>query len=307
MAITFNKLVSGCLYAKNNNGDFPDPFITTDTGHWDVPSSKYVLSVSAGRLRIYYSVGVNGSRTIRNNQVSSQSKTYVFASLESENNPSWTNFMGVAAHIQDITYHNENGILYYLRTNNTSTNTRIAEAINGSFTSLDYLPIVWKPHGTYVYWLFADGNNIAAFDDFHLTDLTGVSTVHDQGQPGLVPYGGYAVTFVNDYIVMTDRYLTVTGLLLGDVVELRKSNDDVITFANESSGIAVLDVYKEVITDIYKIVIVRNSQDAGEYVISTGDYICGGDVYETITPPSTIENKVNSLLIEQFRRQYGTG
>ena len=28
MAITFSKLVSGCLYARNNNGDFPDPFVT---------------------------------------------------------------------------------------------------------------------------------------------------------------------------------------------------------------------------------------------------------------------------------------
>jgi hypothetical protein len=301
--LTLRKNTSGCLYAKNNNGDFPDPFVSGDELHWTKPSSRFELSISSGSLRCYYNSPYDDAFVMKNNQVEIQSKLCIYCSLESAVT-AYKNFLGLGAHTEDVVHGIEDYVYFILRTNDSSYSCRIGEVVNSVNNSLDQLSPVSTPHGTYGFWLFVDDNDILAFDDFHQDELSGITNTLDSGLPGVVMYGGYAIAYLHDYFAMADRYITVIGLATGDSVELRKSNDDVIVSSSESGGVATLDIYKKAPIDFYKLVIVRDSIDIMEYVASAGDYICGGDEYELLTPRNILEEKVNSLLIQQFRKQY---
>lgn len=264
---------SGLLYGRDVT---INPFVTGDLAHWDKPSASFQLSISSGSLQCYYSVPTDDASVCRNNQVSPVSKLYVYASIEAVNN-GYAPFIGVSAHVDDITYGIQDNLSILMR-NNAAYGTHVREVVDGAYNDLDNVGTT-APYGTFDFWEYVDGSSVVAYDSFNTYDFSGTASTLVSGYPGIVLFGGFAVTRAHSYIAMSDRYVTVNNLNTGDTIEIRKSDDTVLASASESGGSASVDLYKVVIPDCNKVVVVRGAVDEFTYTVSAGEFICGGDVY----------------------------
>lgn len=266
---------SGLLYGRDS---VLNPFVAGDLAYWDAPLAAYSVSISSGRLRVSYPSTVSGPADFRNNQIPSRSKTYLFATHYAPDN-GWDSYIGLAANQVDIGPPNQDYVQWAFFTRRSQT-AYLAEIVNGSSSTLNSLSTGYVNPGTYSFWMFADGVNMAIYDSYNTTDLTGVCSTLSSGTVGFMMGGWNSLIYCQTFIAMSDRYVTVNGLSTGDTVEIRKSDDTVLASGSESGGSATVDLYKVNITECNKVVIVRAAIDEYTYTVGAGDFICGGDEYE---------------------------
>jgi hypothetical protein len=300
--IDLTRLNSGLLYGRNNVGTYINPFVPGDEAHWDVPTVDHTVTVVSGNLYFYDPYSEPRS-VFKNNQVGAVGEVCVMSNMFNSTSYSW---VGVVVHLGSNTPASLSGIVNRLQYSIDRDHV-FSEYNSGSIVqSFDWYDDISNSFSGII-WSYANGTSVISYDNQSDRDV-GLSAGLSSGRVGV--FGYKYNTIVQAYVVMSGRYITVSGLVSGDIVEIRKIDDTVLVSGSEFGGSATIDIYKADVTVCDKIVVVRSGTDFAQYESSAGDYICGGDTYiilssvETYVTVSTGSSNLNPPPLRNHISEY---
>lgn len=283
------RTVDGLLYGKSTTSYFPNTFVTED---WVVPSINTTLSISSSRLRIQINSNNVNPGIIKNLNVASQTKVLVYTVMQCTTG---TSRIGPVVHVGNNDVSNADGISLDLPINQSATLCLLREWNSGSYVLLDSTtPYSGSVSTLYPFWLLADGTTVIGSDTITSRNWSGSASTRSSGYVGVWATTHDIIVYVTSFFAQKDRYITISGLIPGDSIELRDSSNSVITSASESGGSASIDIYDQEIQTCDRLVLVRSSVDYAQYTIGPEIYISGGDTYLVDENVTIAENAVTA-------------
>lgn len=233
---------------------------------------------------------------IREKNIGSLSEGLIWlkAQVESFGVPQGDNNMfGVACHLPasiDSTAGTQDGTSLATTVEKTTGTEvfKIREHTDGgsSGVSAEANPAVRSKLVDYPMSLYFDGADCAGYDHTDSLSVSGTSS-YSSGHVGLVYQSDKHQCLAADMVIMSGRYVTVTGLGSGNKAKVRDSGGAVLAEATEASGVALVDMLSVSIPDAYDLVVT----DASDTVLATevpSDGLYGGDEYSYLGPAGQI-------------------
>jgi hypothetical protein len=256
------------------------PFATAD---WETTAGSFSLS---GGALVHAGGTVGAYNAARRVGSTARASTFVQAVFRVPN----SNYPALVCHFTDITPASFNGVGMFLQIDGTSLPTILREFVNSGAASphagdqltssqtkainTDYRVVV---HG--------DGLAIGGYDFANPNHLTRDASTQDEGRTGVLRFSNTAL-HIRRWFECPSRFVTVTGLPSGAVVQVRNSIDAVLATANEDgSGTAAVSMHSVVLETAVKLVVLQFGDILATYEPSSEGIIEPGETYTLTDPP----------------------